>query len=371
MTYPTSSSRLGSTIPAILVALLFAASVGAGPGADGLRLVPPGNAQLTAADVGANGDLLVAWKATDAGWSEVQVRRDDRERHSWSFHGELVQGARWIDGGTTFLVSVVGPDGGEHRVYRVTPAGTLQIEWSSAKLESTFDTIVVSRDGTRWLGARFSTDSARSALGRVGEDEADRTWNLTAETAGPASELAAEQYSHGLLLEGTRDPDDVALLWGARLWISRGDGGDLAQLRPPADCKEIQSAISTRAGLWVQCYRGMDSEPSHAWLLYPDHSATSEDVHAPSVTTTFRNPTFLLDGTVLDLHRFEGRVDVYEPRASAPGIARLGTLSIPQNARVSVDESALRIETGDSGEYRVIPLQPRIASLRQAGGEEP
>lgn len=355
-------------LAAMLALTVVSAPLAAGAQAPS-RVAAREGMQLTAAEVGQRGPTLLAWKDASEGWSEVQVFDERGTSRSLVLRGELVQDARWIDG-RRFLVALVGESGPESRIYRSTPGGEASLEWSSSGLEKTYDAVTVDQAGAHWLGVSFGADRATATVGRVGSEAPEVKWVLDAPADDRPSDLEVENYSYGFFREGTPASMDVGILWGARLWLSASTekgGRELLPVERRDDCRQVQAATSTTRGLWVQCYRGIEAEPSHLWLLYPSPGG---DMDAPEpLVARFRSPTFLRDGTVVDLVRFEGRAEVYEPSSSGAGLVHLGTLPIAEEGTVGISAATLveAVEAGGVAEYRLDSLLDRVAALRAAG----
>lgn len=333
------------------------------------RISAPNKAQLAAADLAADGRMVVAWKNADAGQSRIQIVRNGREVGRLELQDGLVQGVRWTRDGEKLVASVSGENGPKTRLYRVGPMGQLIQQWSSHQVAETYDTLVVNQDGTAWMGVRVTKDAALLDVGPIGEGRANRTLKLDADEVGRSSDFLVEEYSYGFFLESRSEPLGIGILWGARLWIGTA-GQALAEVEPPQGCLQVQMATSTDDGLWLQCYRGMDAKLSHSWSFFPIKGSKASQ--QPVTEEVFRAPYFLADGTVIDLFRREGRAEVYALKTAAGGLSHLGTIPVSREVRISFAGSALLEETNDANEHRVVPIRDQVAALRErAAGSKP
>lgn len=337
------------------------------------RLSPPGDGQLAGADLSRDGWALVAWKATEAQWSRVEVFENGSRRSSWDFEERLVKDARWVEPGKRMLLYSVrsdGVEGSQHGdpealLYSIDSEGGLHLDWSSAALGRKYSSITPSQDGRFWLGTDFGVASAEVLLGRVGETEPLWTWQLTGDRLGRPTALDADQFSYAFFLEGSGDPPEIGILWGARLWLARSGSNHLVRAEPSEGCDEIYVATSTRAGIWVDCFRGIDTERPHSWALFPQGwDATASRLEPSLVEQFYGTPEFLADGTVLDRFSREGRAEVYRPTAAATELEHQGTLALPTEARIFVGGDALLVEDVESTEvFRVLSLSEEIEAL--------
>lgn len=341
----------------LLTLLLLAVPVGA---SDGEVLKHEGRTQLSSAIAGSDGGLLTAWKSVDSDMSEVRVLKAGEVVESWRFPGLRVQQARWVLPGKKLLIAAVDSATPVHRLYVVEPSGELRLEWSDEEIRDHYQVVTVNEDGTLWAGSSFEPDRALVDLGRIGQESPIHRWQVDAGAGPPPSALELEQFSQAFFRSGTQEPMDVVIMWGARLWLASPSAPTPRRLA--IDCPAVYAAVSTTAGLWVECYRGPDAEPSRLYSLYVE-AAGAGSLPERALSLELNDPVFLPNGKVIERFVKEGRATVHETRPGEGRLATLGTFEFPARARLLFGGEAVLVETPAGEEYEV----RRITELTSPG----